>query len=1194
LAEPHLPDFTAAYVPQDSSDGATTDPQSAAKSVLAALTVSLPGLRPVHLRDPEAEESGFVERPNSREAPAPGGAGRYQMFGEIARGGMGAILRGRDPDLGREVAVKVLREEHRNNPLIFERFVEEAQIGGQLQHPGIVPVYELGQFADRRPFFTMKLVKGRTLAALLADRADPADEQARHLSKFAQICLTVAYAHARGVIHRDLKPSNVMVGHFGEVQVMDWGLAKVLAQGGIADDAKANGSPEAQPNLTEVRTVRTGGSPTETLAGSLLGTPAYMAPEQARGETALVDERADVFGLGAILCEILTGRPPFLGVSQAEVQRKAAVAALDDAMTRLDGCLADAELVTLTKRCLTAEPWGRPRDAKSVADAVSGYIAATDERLRRAERERAVAEARAVEERKRRRVSMALAGSLVLLLGLGGISAWWWSDRQAAAVRSAEAALAQVDEYRGRGQWSDARAALERAEAVMPDRVPADLGRRVASARAELTLLLALDEVRVRHSDMRDVMPGDGLSPPDGAGLFEAAAADRGYAAAFRDFGLDVDKLEPASAAAHVPDGVREPVASALDHWATVRVRDLNDRPGWQKRLEIARAVDAPDPWRQQMRDARLKDDGRSIEQLATRSDRAAQPPDILIHLARDLRDMRSNPILAAEILRECQREHPDDFWVHFELGQTCMRLPNGQAEAARHFAAALSGRPRNALVMTNLAWALANSAQNDEAIVYCRRAAKLRPDYDWPHGLLGFILDRQKRFAEGLAEDSEAVSRNPKGAVWHNNRGWALLNLNRLAEAEAAFREALRLRPDFDLALDNLTGMLNERGRSAEATTLLRESVARKPGAFWVHDRLVNATNRPADTEAAVKSIAAHLGRHPEDAFWHAEMGRLLRLLGRYAEAEIAIREGIHVAPGDARGYLELNAVLMDTARRVEAVEMLRDATTRVTPQDARLYDLLGYNLSDLGRTDQSVAPLWRAVTLDPNSNTNWNALGFSRFRLGDFAEARNAMIEARDAVRRRAKPGDSGLANTYDQRAKDMQRLVELAARLPAILDGSLKPTNPAETVKFGQVCQYRGFPAPALKFYREGFAANPRLAQSFDLFQAICGAVHLSTTTADPAEAADARRQALDWLRSDLPRVDRLAKGNARQVGDARLWLNRWRQTELLNPVHDPAALAKLPPDERAAWEQYWKDITTRAENLKVPDATAEIGS
>ena len=189
--------------------------------------------QPPLLRDDPSDHAPLV-RPDSPAMPR-SDPSRYQLLGEIARGGMGVILKGRDPDLGRDLAVKVLKSELAGKSAAVERFVEEAQVGGQLQHPGVVPVYELGRFADGRPFFTMKLVKGRTLAALLAERPDPAHNRGAFLKYFDRICEAVAYAHSRGVIHRDLKPANVMIGSFGEVQVMDWGLAKVLPQGGVAD-----------------------------------------------------------------------------------------------------------------------------------------------------------------------------------------------------------------------------------------------------------------------------------------------------------------------------------------------------------------------------------------------------------------------------------------------------------------------------------------------------------------------------------------------------------------------------------------------------------------------------------------------------------------------------------------------------------------------------------------------------------------------------------------------------------------------------------------------------------------------------------------------------------------------------------------------------------------------------------------------
>ncbi len=333
-------------------------PEPAGTSSLTTLNFGSAPPPQIQLLELSDEREPLV-MPHSAEMPHPAqSVGRYQLQGEIARGGMGAIIKGRDVDLGRELAIKVLLENHQGDPQIVRRFVEEAQIGGQLQHPGIVPVYELGTFPDRRPYFAMKLVKGRTLASLLHERTGPAQELPRFLGIFEQICQTMAYAHARGVIHRDLKPSNVMVGSFGEVQVMDWGLAKVLLQGGIADEADAQRVHE-----TVITTVRTGpaGSGSESQAGSVLGTPAYMAPEQARGEVERIDERADVFGLGAILCEILTGRPPYSGSTREEIRAQAARGELTDAVARLDASGAEIELVALAKACLAVEIELRPR-----------------------------------------------------------------------------------------------------------------------------------------------------------------------------------------------------------------------------------------------------------------------------------------------------------------------------------------------------------------------------------------------------------------------------------------------------------------------------------------------------------------------------------------------------------------------------------------------------------------------------------------------------------------------------------------------------------------------------------------------------------------------------------------------------------------------------------------------------------------
>ena len=247
---------------------------TAAASVLDTIGATIGGVPRVLLRDTAV---GETSSPIVRPLKGTETSTRYRIDGEIARGGMGAVLKGRDPDLGRDVALKVLREDHRDNADLVRRFVEEAQIGGQLQHPGIVPIYELGTFADRRPFFTMKLVKGQTLADLLGGPTEPGRRPAPVPVDLRGDRQTVAYAHARGVIHRDLKPSNVMVGSFGEVQVMDWGLAKVLPRGGVVDDAQAGKEP-ARGDV--IATARSGSDLDLSHAGSVLGTPATWPPSR--------------------------------------------------------------------------------------------------------------------------------------------------------------------------------------------------------------------------------------------------------------------------------------------------------------------------------------------------------------------------------------------------------------------------------------------------------------------------------------------------------------------------------------------------------------------------------------------------------------------------------------------------------------------------------------------------------------------------------------------------------------------------------------------------------------------------------------------------------------------------------------------------------------------------------------------------
>jgi tetratricopeptide (TPR) repeat protein len=371
--------------------------------------------------DPTPSFAAATDVPGTDPAPPtdPTVPAGYELLGEVGRGGMGVVYRARDLSLERDVAVKVLALKFAPGSAVAKRFLTEARITGQLQHPGIPAVHQVGTLPDGRPFLAMKLIRGRTLDAMLKDQAGT--DRGRLVAVFEQICQALAYAHAHRVIHRDLKPSNVMVGAFGEVQVMDWGLAKVLACG--AAPAPRETDTEEMPPVTAIDSAREDDSATQ--AGALLGTPSFMSPEQVIGAIDQVNARSDVFGLGAILCTILTGSPPYVGSDVEATRQLAARAKLGDAFARLDGCGAEPDLVALAKRCLSADACDRPADAGEVARAVADLRSAAEQRARRAEMDREKAEVRAAEQRKRRRALLAAGGTLlaVLLVGVAGTTA---------------------------------------------------------------------------------------------------------------------------------------------------------------------------------------------------------------------------------------------------------------------------------------------------------------------------------------------------------------------------------------------------------------------------------------------------------------------------------------------------------------------------------------------------------------------------------------------------------------------------------------------------------------------------------------------------------------------------------------------------------------------------------------------------
>jgi serine/threonine-protein kinase len=853
---------------------------------LARLGQTVADIPRVHLRDaePNTAPSPVVDSSSAEIPERTDRAARLHLLGEVARGGMGVIIKGRDTDLGRDLAVKVLLEQHRERPDLIRRFVEEAQISGQLQHPGVVPVYELGTLDDDRPYFAMKLVRGRTLAALLAERPGPATDRPRLLGIFEQVCLTMAYAHVRGVIHRDLKPSNIMVGSFGEVQVMDWGLAKVLRQGGGAESTQAG---RIRPE-TVIQTGRMGTDAELSQAGSIMGTPAYMPPEQASGDVDRLDERADVFALGSILCEILTGAPAFTGRTVGEIQRRAARGDLNDAFGRIDACGADAELAELARKCLACEPEDRPGNAGAVVERLTAYLAGVQERLRTAEIARVKAQAHAVEEGRRRRLQVGLAASVLALTTVGGLATMAYLHQRQARAAQVELALNETTLLREQAleapenlnRWQAAREAIKRVEVALGDDGNAlarlrlgDLRREVetgiAAASRDRELLDSLAEIRSGHLGVK---PG---------------VTDIAYAQAFRRAGIDLESLTPPEAAARLrawPARVLLQVLPYLDSWSLARRNDEQSAERWQRPLAVASAADS-DAYRNRLRALVERPDIRqqsaALRALSEDRQAAELPPASILQLSTALKEAGDAPA-AVSVLESAAQRYPDDVWINYNLAELLAGLPTRLEEAVRYYTAARALRPETA---HNLGHLLDRMGRAEDAIATFRALIKIRPGEARNVGCLGTILLAHQQREEGLKTLDQAIAaarktieRRPSDAGEYHILGHLLAVRGEQDGAIAAYREALRIEPGHTGASTNLVTILRSKGDQNGIIAILRASIQARPDHAWSREALSMALQATGDADGAIAEIREAIRLNPEEQAYRTRLSALLK----------------------------------------------------------------------------------------------------------------------------------------------------------------------------------------------------------------------------------------------------------------------------------------------------------------------------
>ena len=943
------------------------------------------------------------------DARRPAG-GRYRVQEEIARGGMGAILKIWDEDLGRDLAMKVILGQAPQaggdsappvEPRAFARFLEEAQITGRLDHPGIVPVHELGLDSEGRAYFTMKLVQGRDLKAIFERVRENGEgwSETRALGVMLKVCEALSYAHAKGVIHRDLKPANVMVGSFGEVYVMDWGLARATGREDLHDVRLAPRERTREPSPADPARARdaSAGSPLQTMDGVVLGTPAYMPPEQARSEVERLSPRSDVYAVGAMLYHLLGRRVPYAAAEANAAPHAVLARVLAGPPQPLAELRPDLppELVAIVERAMAREPEDRYADTAGLARDLSAYL---EHRVVGAYETGTWAETRKWVQRNKPLAASLAASLLVLAAGLAGT----WTQARRADAKSAEA-LGHLEEARRRA-----------AETKL-----------VAGFQTRMLSDLSVDE-------FGHALVGE-LRAETRSGLERLGHGEAEISAALEAFDRVVAPANATNVAVRtLSKTLFEPAVDVID-------RQYAGEPLVQAMLQTSLAG----PMK------RLR-----LDELGVRAARAAVETR-----RRRLGDADPETLTAVHSLATLLRGQ----------GRLAEAEPLAREALAGQRANLGDDHPETLTCLNELAVLLQARGQLAEAeplhrLALERRRAVLGDDH--PDTLLSvnnlaLLLDDRGETAQAEALHREALA--GRRAVLGDDHPDTLASIHNLAvvleargehaEAEPLYREALAgsraklgdLHPSTLSAIENLAFLLQERGELGGAEPLYREaSAGRRARLGPEHPETLNsaqglahllrALGRLAEAEPlyreALAGRRAKLGpRHPSTLLSVHGLAELLRAEGKLDEAEPLAREALEGCRAQLgprhrdtlATVLGLAELLRARGKPAEAEPLAREALAGLRasfgddhPSTLAALDGLARLLHDQGRLAEA-EPLYRAALegyraklgdAHPSTLSSVNNLGVLLRALGRHAEAEPLYREALEGYR--AKLGD------------------------------------------------------------------------------------------------------------------------------------------------------------------------------------------
>jgi serine/threonine-protein kinase len=1023
----------------------------------------------------------------------------YEVESVLGRGGVGIVFKAWHLRLHRPVALKMLLAGAYAGLPELARFQREVEAEAGLRHPNIVQVYDVGEH-EGRPYFTMEFVEGGSLAETFSGTPQPARQSAVLVATLAR---AVQVAHQGGIVHRDLKPANILLAGDGTPKITDFGLARRL---------------QGEVGLTQ--------------SGAVLGTPSYMAPEQAQGKPQAVGPGTDIYALGAILYELLTGRPPFRGETAAETvqqvlfQEPVAPSRLNAKVPR--------DLETICLKCLRKETQRRYASGAALADDLQRYlrgepiVARPTGRLER------------LGKWVRRRPSQAAMLAASLLAAVALVAAGLWFVAQEARQReAAEADLKEVTRLRDSARWTEASDALKRAETRLGSGGLSDLRGQLDQARRDLDLVYHLDTIRLKHVTRSEL-------------TYSKARADPDYEDAFREAGLGTVNDPAQSVAAIVKASpVREALIAALDDWA-ICTTDAKRR-AWL--LDVVRHAD-PDAasWRERLLDPAVWENPAALSELTRTAPVAGLPVSLLLALGDQLRAVGGDSV---PFLKRVQGEHPTDFWANLILGNAMVQW--APLEAGGYYRAALASRPGAAVGYCVVGDALRIQKLLDEAIDYYEKAIRIDANYARAYSNIGLALEDQGRTDEAIDYYEKSLRLDPDYPWAHHNLGNALRVKGRLDEACDHYQQVVRLDPNNREVQVRIRSVLLRQGRGRELQVSWRKALDAGP-------------------------------REHDAWFGYAELCLFLGLDGEYRRArrDLLDRFGASTEPFVAERTSRACLLLQATGDELLKAAALADravAAKGSVQNWVHRYFLFAKGLAEYrqGRLESAISIMngeaSRALGPAPRL-----IVAMAQHGLGRKREARHTLAAAVLAFDWSAAHADNRDCWICHVLRREAEALV--LPNLPAFLEGNYRPQENDERLAMLGTCQFQGLNLAAARLYTDAFAVDPTLAENVTTEcryrAARCAALAgcglgADGSRLDEAERTRWRRQAREWLEADLAAwTQKVDRGGAADRALVRRALASWRADPDLAAVRELTALERLPADERGKWLAMWNEV------------------